>query len=489
MTISTYLGYKIYANNITQSLQRVAAEPENANAQSYYLANIGKVTSVDQFVGNYQLLTYAMNAYGLADMGYAPAFMKKVLDSNLSDPHSFANSLSDPRYVEFAKAYQFTTTGSVASTAQVQTSTQQTDTVAKFAAASTASSSEQSSDTTYFKKNIGSVTSVAALEKDPTLYNYVLTAYGIDTTKTPESSVTAALESNLSDPNSFANTSGNAGLKALAADFNFASDGSVSRQRQLQSPASLSATVAAYSSVVGTDTTKAAAKTDTAAEAAAKTETAYYQATMPTLTSVDQFLGNARLVAYAEKAYGLPKTTTTSQLKAALESNLNDPKSAASKLGQNFVTFAASFNISTTGTITQTPTVQAQSRAQVVATTNAYLNQSMETEAGTNEGTGVQLALYFQHVAPTITNPYQILADKALTQVVQTMLGLSATSSNADIDTQANTITSRLNLADFQDPQKLDKLVARFSALYDVENNTSANNPMLQLFGIDTSSS
>ena len=42
------------------------------------------------------------------------------------------------------------------------------------------------------------------------------------------------------------------------------------------------------------------------------------------------------------------------------------------------------------------------------------------------------------------------------------MLGLPTSSSNADIDSQARTITSKLKLTDLQDPAKVDKLVARF---------------------------
>ena len=142
-------------------------------------------------------------------------------------------------------------------------------------------------------------------------------------------------------------------------------------------------------------------------------------------------------------------------------------------------TFAAAFNVGTGGTITLTPNVQAQSKAAQTATTDAYLAQTMESEAATQNGDGVQLALYFRRVAPTITSAYQILADKALTKVVQTMLGLSSNSSKADIDSQARTITSKLNLADFKDPTKLNKLVARFAALYDLTNTDSSSTTSL----------
>jgi hypothetical protein len=126
-----------------------------------------------------------------------------------------------------------------------------------------------------------------------------------------------------------------------------------------------------------------------------------------------------------------------------------------------------------------------QSKTSIAATHKAYLEEAMETEAG-SQNDGVRLALYFKRVAPTITNAYQILADKALTAVVQTMLGLPSSSSNADIDAQARTITNKLKLTDFQDPTKLEKLVARFSALYDLTQNSSSSgssSSVTSLFG------
>jgi hypothetical protein len=484
-SISTYLGYRLYANNMQQSLQNEANQPLNANAAAYYNANIGKVTSVSDFVNNYKLFNYAMTAYGLSDMSYAKAFMTKVLQSNLSDPHSFANSLTDPRYTAFARAFQFQTDGSLSSSAQLQTSTQQSDTQSLFAKNSKDDSTVQQSDTAYYNAHIGSVTSVAALEKDPTLYNYVLTAYGIDPS-TPESDVTSALESNPTDPNSFANKSSNAGLKAMAADFNFAADGSVASPRLFQSASAMSAAVSAYSTAVGFDTTKAASTNDTTAQTAAKTATSYYETTIPKITSMNQFLADPKLVAYAIKAYGLPANTTTAQLKSALTSDLTNLKSPAYQLGQAFVNFAGAFNVGTNGAITQTPTTAAQTKAQLTTTNSDYLWQQMETDAGTNEGTGVQLALYFAQMAPSITSAYQILGDQALTKVVQTALGLSPMASSADIDQQASYISSKVNLSQLKDPQYLNQFIDRFSVLYDVQNNTQTN-PILQLFTQTTS--
>src|SRR5262249_17349605 len=92
----------------------------------------------------------------------------------------------------------------------------------------------------------------------------------------------------------------------------------------------------------------------------------------------------------------------------------------------------------------------------------------------------------------SIKNPYQILADKALTQVVQTALGLSPTVSSADIDKQASMLTELLNLSDFQDPTKVNRFAQRFAAMWDANqaatgiSNGTSNNPALILMSQST---
>jgi hypothetical protein len=43
-----------------------------------------------------------VEAFGLGDMAYAKAFMRKVLAGGVKDSDSFANKLTDPRYRELA---------------------------------------------------------------------------------------------------------------------------------------------------------------------------------------------------------------------------------------------------------------------------------------------------------------------------------------------------------------------------------------------------
>ena len=77
--LSTYLSYRLIAQDIPKSIDRVEKQPAVDRETKYYLDNIGKVTSVDDFVNDYRLFNYAMKAYGLSDMTYAKAFMDKAL--------------------------------------------------------------------------------------------------------------------------------------------------------------------------------------------------------------------------------------------------------------------------------------------------------------------------------------------------------------------------------------------------------------------------
>ena len=192
---STFLGYQFYARDLAKSLQRVAQEPTVTSDKAYYDANIGKVKTVDDLLKNYRLFSYAMKAYGLEDMTYAKGLIRKVLTSDLTDSKSLANQLSDSRYRSIAQAFGFAKDGSLATVA-VQSADQQAATVTAFQAATQGlvTTTTANDATTYYKAHIGTVTSVAALEKDQKLYSYVLTAYGLDASM-PQASFGALLES------------------------------------------------------------------------------------------------------------------------------------------------------------------------------------------------------------------------------------------------------------------------------------------------------
>jgi hypothetical protein len=431
----------------------------------YYQDNISSVTTVDDLLANSKLIDYAVTAFGLDPVLQSKATLRAVLTSDLSDPNSVANKQASASYRALAAAFNFQTDGTIAPGAEVQSADQLNNAVDLYSADYDDSAvSAENTETAYYQQRIGGITSVDDLLNDGRLYNYVLTAFGLDPNSESKMRLKLILESDPTNPGSYVNTVHNESYKALAAAFNFGSDGKAKTVSSPQTNNDLSSIIGLYSAQSGS-----ASPDQTTAEST------YYSETISSIGSVDDFLKDQRLVAYALQAYGFKDQNVSNDvLRKILTSDPLDPKSFVNQKGNtDFRALATAFNFGSDGNVLPVPQLQPQDRSDLVATSDLYLRQSMEQEAG-SDNDGVRLALYFQRMAPTITSPFSILADKALLQVVQTALGLPVAMSNADIDLQANMITKKLDLADLQDPKKLEKFIARFSALYDLNNSDSS---------------
>jgi hypothetical protein len=197
---------------------------------------------------------------------------------------------------------------------------------------------------------------------------------------------------------------------------------------------------------------------------AVKNATAYYQANIGNVKTIAQFVGNYRLLSYALQAYGLgDQVNNKALITKVLQEGTSSPKALANTLGNSaWKAFANAFNFSATGSAAPS------SSASVSTTTSDYIEQQLETDQGKSDP-GVELALYFQRVAPTLTDSYQILADKNLTQVAQTIFNLPAGTSAAQIDKEAAALKTLMPLSQLQNPAKLTSLVERFTAAYDAD--------------------
>lgn len=109
--ISTLTSYNMLTRDLDKSLALKAAESANARETAYFRENIGSVETIDEFLGDYRLYSYAMRAFGLDDMIFAKAYMRKVLEEGVSDTGSFANTLLDERFKEFATTFDFASYG------------------------------------------------------------------------------------------------------------------------------------------------------------------------------------------------------------------------------------------------------------------------------------------------------------------------------------------------------------------------------------------
>ncbi|SCW89038.1 Protein of unknown function [Rhizobium mongolense subsp. loessense] len=301
--VSTYVSYLSIARNLSTSLSNVAAKATVSRDSTYYKENIGKVASVEEFMSDYKLYSYAMKAYGLEDMTYAKAFMKKVLESDLSDSSSFANSLSDSRYVEFAAAFKFS-----GETAAAQSDAQSSTLLDAYEASFDAEIDAIAEEAEYYQDTINEVTSVDDLLSSPRLRNFVLNAFGLNTDYTSDSFLTSVLTSDPDDPDSYVNQLADSVYVDLAKAFNFNSDGSVNGD--LQSEEQIALVTSAYTI---SESTFASSSTSDA-------YSSYFAAEIGNITSVDQLMEDDKLVGYLRTAYGLSDDDPDNYISAALKS-------------------------------------------------------------------------------------------------------------------------------------------------------------------------
>ncbi|WP_457301800.1 DUF1217 domain-containing protein [Phyllobacterium sp. P5_D12] len=208
-------------------------------------------------------------------------------------------------------------------------------------------------------------------------------------------------------------------------------------------------------------------------------ESDYYLNNIGNVKSIDDFMKDTKLYNYALKAFGLEDMAYAKAfIRKVLTEGIDSPDSFANKLTDpRYKELATAFNFVKLGDKT---TAQPEVKQPIV---DKYVRQTLEVETG-QQNEGVRLALYFARKAPTITNAFEILGDKALLQVFQATFNMPAQMSNLDIDRQAKLVEDKLDLKDLKDPAKLDKLLTRFTAMYEMKNpSTPASAPSLLLGG------
>ncbi|WP_312403643.1 DUF1217 domain-containing protein [Rhizobium sp.] len=302
---STYTSYLVLNRDINSSLSRVASQGDVASNTAYYEENIGKVTTAEEFVNDYRLFSYAMKAYGLEEMTYAKAFMKKVLESDPNDDSSFANSLTDTRYADFAKAYNFS-----GDSAKAQTSAQTDNLVTAYQDSFTQEETDIKSEVSYFQSKIGSVDHVNDIIGNDRLRTYVLESFGLDAKYTSKNYLSQVLTSDLNDPDSVANQASNDAWRKLAAAFNFSSDGTVAAGETAQSAEQTSDLRLDYIY------NKSTYPSDLLLDA----NQSYWEKHVAEAGSASEITSDARLLEYAKTAFGLRDTMMASSVASMMYS-------------------------------------------------------------------------------------------------------------------------------------------------------------------------
>ncbi len=343
--LSTYLSYQLITRDMPRAMDRVEREPMVDRETKYYLENFSKVKTIDEFVKDDRLFRYAMKAHGLEDMTYAKAFMVKALKEGVRDPDSFANKLQDKRYAEFVTTYNFERYGEKATTYNRV----QHDAPTNFASNVVIGTLDGGfgfveDEVGYYVSNISNVKSIDDLMADSRLLYVAMGAFGLDSTlETPER-IREMMEGGVADPDSPANKLADKRYANFVAAFDFAAHGDATTARDVVQNAPKQFVLATGLAIV-----KPSAEF-------VKAETDYYKANIGKVKSIDDLLGNQRLLRIAMSAYGLnADTEEPRQIRAMLTGGVSDPDSPANKLeDKSYANFVAAFNFAEHGAGTTT---------------------------------------------------------------------------------------------------------------------------------------
>ena len=204
-------------------------------------------------------------------------------------------------------------------------------------------------------------------------------------------------------------------------------------------------------------------------------ETDYYLENIGNVDSIEDLVEDDRLFNYAMKAHGLEEMSYAKALVTKVfEEGRDEDGAFVNRLADGrYRDLAETFDFARYGSAA---TSFGRTQEGVV---DKYLRQQLEENAGA-QNEGVRLALYFERKAPSLTTTEGILADRALSTVVRSVLQIPEATAFLDIDKQVEMLSGQVDITDFSDPEKLSEFIDRFVAIWDATN--AAPNPSVNLF-------
>lgn len=466
--VSTYLSYDLVSRDMPASMKRTSQQADVSRETAYYNENIGKVTSVDEFLGDYRLYSYAMKAHGLEDMTYATAFMRNVLESDLNDENSFANKLSDSRYRDFASSFNFSSPETTA-----QSSTQIGSMVDLYSSTMVSEGNSVTTETNYFNAMMDEVGTVDDLLNNDRTLDYLLTSYDIDKDYYSRSVLRGVLSSDTSDPSSYINqtmgpqrdalntqiTDAQTRLAAAAAADKAAIEteiagyqtqlSGIDKYYQMADAFNFNADFTAPATGAQTADQKAVVNSlylsqqDRVSSATAQSETAYFQQKVATADDVNDLLNDSRAYNYMRTAYDLSGITVVrATLEQILTSDLSDPNSYANKYsGANpqYLELAHDFNFNTDGSVA---VGSAQNTTQSSHTANLYSSRYNDAQ---DEADEKAISLYKTAIVE-VDSVDEFMANKDVYQFALKAVGL-------DPDEVSAFTIKRVLTSDMDDPK------------------------------------
>jgi hypothetical protein len=185
--------------------------------------------------------------------------------------------------------------------------------------------------------------------------------------------------------------------------------------------------------------------------------------------TVDELLNNRRFMEFALSAYGLESEIDKKGLvNRVLKSNLLDEQSLANRMNdERYRDMAKALQFQALGvTNIKTSAVFESLKAR-------YLKNEFEKAQG-QQSPGLREALYFRENIKNAKNPYAILGDRTLREVVTKTLDIPREVAIQSVESQAGLLTRKIDITKFQDKAFVDKFIQRYLNKMDQDTSNSS---------------
>jgi hypothetical protein len=205
-------------------------------------------------------------------------------------------------------------------------------------------------------------------------------------------------------------------------------------------------------------------------------EIEYFKANISKVKTPADLVKDRRLLGVVLDAYGLGgDINAQARIRKVLEGGVLNPTSLANKLvDPRYKEMAGDFNFD----LMENAKLEDPKFVQSIV--DRYTTAKFEGTVG-ESNPDLQKALYFKRKIAGVSNWYEVLADKALFQVVKTTFGLPDAFSKIDVDKQADVLESKIGLAKLKDPAQLDAYAKRYLAAAGAAQANASFSPALQI--------
>jgi len=324
----------------------------------------------------------------------------------------------------------------------------------------------------YFEQNAPKATTAAALMSNPQLADFALTAYGLSSQTGMTALMEKVLNSNPSSTNSFATQMVSPQYLAIAQAFNYG--GTVTPAVSAEpSQATVSiGNLESGSTFDGFSGTFAGITLSNANLTGITTFTGLASALQSAFRRAD---GNRTNISVTANGSQLEFSDSLGRGTATSFAWVTDPTDTSAPTAS-----------SPTNLVQGLPGQPAQGGPSV--TSSSFIKQVVQqyTEAQFqavvgNTSNTLRQALYAQQNLPNVTSWDQVIADRNLADVVQTVLGLPQAFGALNVNQQVQVLSSRMSLSTFQNPKKLNQMLDNFVAISQTQTQSAAQNPAVQL--------